>query len=323
MSYTATSRDLSLPSGSQPSWVAQRNFAASAPKAETATQEAAKSQNDDDEFTFSDFIDTVNPLQHIPVLSSLYRAATGEKINNTAQIVGDTVYGGLLGGVTGIATALAGQVIKEETGKTPEEHVLALFQDNAPSATNDPQPTQVAMNDAKPVIAPPPPSNVVDAKDTSIEDTEETEEADDSEQDNETPETELAQQQPTPEKAPEVKTPTAVATSTDTPAIAPAPTGAINRLAKYRANPVDIMPKQVNAAPLPYRPSHTAPVTGTTAAVSPAAVTTANKNASATPNQANPIPPEMVRDMMRMGLEKYAKGLDTGEFTIPSVDLKE
>src|ERR1700722_4577543 len=32
-------------------------------------------------FTFADFLDAINPLQHIPVVSSVYRQATGETIN--------------------------------------------------------------------------------------------------------------------------------------------------------------------------------------------------------------------------------------------------
>ena len=35
------------------------------------------------EVSFFDFLDIINPLQHIPIVSSLYRAATGE--SSTAQ----------------------------------------------------------------------------------------------------------------------------------------------------------------------------------------------------------------------------------------------
>ena len=47
--------------------------------------------------SFGDFLDMVNPLQHIPVVSSVYRAATGDSINPVSRISGDALYGGVLG----------------------------------------------------------------------------------------------------------------------------------------------------------------------------------------------------------------------------------
>ena len=47
--------------------------------------------------SFGDFLDMINPLQHIPVISSLYRAATGDTISPVARIAGDALYGGIMG----------------------------------------------------------------------------------------------------------------------------------------------------------------------------------------------------------------------------------
>lgn len=47
--------------------------------------------------SFGDFLDMVNPLQHIPVLSAAYRAVTGDTISPTARIAGDALYSGILG----------------------------------------------------------------------------------------------------------------------------------------------------------------------------------------------------------------------------------
>ncbi|MDR3425240.1 MAG: hypothetical protein P4M13_09275 [Alphaproteobacteria bacterium] len=47
--------------------------------------------------SFDDFLDMINPLEHIPVVSSIYRAVTGENINPVSRIAGDTLYGGALG----------------------------------------------------------------------------------------------------------------------------------------------------------------------------------------------------------------------------------
>lgn len=46
---------------------------------------------------FDDFIDMVNPLQHIPVVSAVYRAVSGENINPVSRVAGDALYGGVLG----------------------------------------------------------------------------------------------------------------------------------------------------------------------------------------------------------------------------------
>lgn len=53
--------------------------------------------------SFSDFLDMINPLQHIPLVSSIYRAATGETINPVSRIAGDILYGGAIG--VGLASA--------------------------------------------------------------------------------------------------------------------------------------------------------------------------------------------------------------------------
>lgn len=47
---------------------------------------------------FGDLLDTVNPLQHIPILSSLYRTITNTEISPLADIAGSTIYGGPIGG---------------------------------------------------------------------------------------------------------------------------------------------------------------------------------------------------------------------------------
>jgi hypothetical protein len=49
-----------------------------------------------DGFGFDDLVDIVNPLQHIPLLSALYRWATGDKISQGASLVGDVMFGGAL-----------------------------------------------------------------------------------------------------------------------------------------------------------------------------------------------------------------------------------
>jgi len=94
------------------------------------------------EFGFGDLIDTINPLQHIPVVSTLYRAITGDEIGNVPRVVGDTLFGGPLGFITGMVNV----ALREESGKDLGEHMLALV---TPEGAGDPAAgTQVASKPA-------------------------------------------------------------------------------------------------------------------------------------------------------------------------------
>ena len=44
------------------------------------------------EFSFGDFLDIINPLQHIPIISSFYREITGDEISPHARVIGDTLF---------------------------------------------------------------------------------------------------------------------------------------------------------------------------------------------------------------------------------------
>ena len=77
----------------------------------------------EDGFTFGDLLDLINPLQHLPVISTLYRKFTGDEIAPGPRLLG----GGLFGGVLGVASAAVGVAVEAATGKDIGEHVLALF----------------------------------------------------------------------------------------------------------------------------------------------------------------------------------------------------
>lgn len=66
----------------------------------------------EDEFSFWDLVDIVNPLQHIPVVNAVYREITGDQINNFGRIAGGAIFGGFLGAAIGGVNAIA----KNETG---------------------------------------------------------------------------------------------------------------------------------------------------------------------------------------------------------------
>jgi hypothetical protein len=101
-------------------------------------------------FGFHDLLDTINPLQHIPVVSAIYRWLTGDTPGNVARIVGDTLFGGPLG----LAAGALSVAFKEETGKDPGEIAMALVT-GAPDDAAKPQlaaadPTASALSAAPP-----------------------------------------------------------------------------------------------------------------------------------------------------------------------------
>lgn len=79
-----------------------------AEKSEKPAVNAAKK----DEFSFWDIVDIVNPLQHIPVVNTIYREITGDQINNFGRIAGGAIFGGFAGAALGGMNAIA----KNETG---------------------------------------------------------------------------------------------------------------------------------------------------------------------------------------------------------------
>ncbi len=77
----------------------------------------------EDGFTFRDFLDIINPLQHIPIVSAIYRHLTGDTIDAGAKMAGDILFGGPLG----LAGYVFGTAVAETSGKDPGEHLVALF----------------------------------------------------------------------------------------------------------------------------------------------------------------------------------------------------
>lgn len=65
-------------------------------------------------------IDIVNPLHHIPIVSSIYSQVTGDEINTPAKIAGGAVYGGVMGGLVSAATSVLEYMIETPPGKPVE-----------------------------------------------------------------------------------------------------------------------------------------------------------------------------------------------------------
>lgn len=116
--------------------------------AEPGVPDSTATKNPPREFSFWDLVDIVNPLQHIPVVSTLYRKITGDEIGNFARVAGGAVYGGFLGAAAGGINAL----VVSETGRDIGEMVLDTFtggQDKPPVvASADPMPLNPMSNGA-------------------------------------------------------------------------------------------------------------------------------------------------------------------------------
>ena len=89
-----------------PSWWAQSNPSGEADPA------GAETGGTDNSMGFADFLDVINPLQHIPVVSTLYRELTGDTMSEAARMAG----GALWGGPAGVIGALANTITNAEAG---------------------------------------------------------------------------------------------------------------------------------------------------------------------------------------------------------------
>ncbi len=92
------------------------------PSSPPAEQKSASKSSDWD-FSFHNLLDIINPLEHLPIIGTIYRAITGTHIGIPEKIAGDALYGGLWGAVSGVADAAFEAVTGKDFGST----VLALF----------------------------------------------------------------------------------------------------------------------------------------------------------------------------------------------------
>jgi len=74
--------------------------------------------------SFNDLLESINPLQHLPGVGTIYRAATGETAPIAARIMVGTAMGGPLGFLGGVASAMM-----EVTGFVDTLHAIANGRD--------------------------------------------------------------------------------------------------------------------------------------------------------------------------------------------------
>ncbi|MHA1567224.1 MAG: hypothetical protein ACTSX7_18085 [Alphaproteobacteria bacterium] len=101
------------------------NIAARMPAPDAITGTASPTAEPEEPTSAGDFfwhlLDVINPLQHIPVISTIYRALTGDEISPAAKLAGGVLFGGPLGA----AAAVASIAIEGATGSDVGEHLLA------------------------------------------------------------------------------------------------------------------------------------------------------------------------------------------------------
>jgi hypothetical protein len=77
----------------------------------------------EDGLTFGYILDIINPLQHIPVISIIYRSLTGDALSSAARIAG----GALFGGPIEFISSVANTAVLVFSGKDIGENIAAAF----------------------------------------------------------------------------------------------------------------------------------------------------------------------------------------------------
>jgi hypothetical protein len=106
-------------------------------------------------FGFTDLLAVINPLQHLPIVGMIYRSLTGDTIGNVARVVGDGLYGGLLG----LASGLVDVASVEATGKDIGQHIVDTLDigdvfDGAAPKPEAPSPAAPAQTQDPPKLPP-------------------------------------------------------------------------------------------------------------------------------------------------------------------------
>jgi len=97
---------------------------------------------------FDTVVDTVNPLQHIPGVSSAYQAATDDTMNPVASMAGGFLFGGPVGLMAGAATSFLEMV----TGKSVAQHAVSMFGGDSDTSGSNASQTASLPGDGTPML---------------------------------------------------------------------------------------------------------------------------------------------------------------------------
>lgn len=101
----------------------------------------------DGEFGWDDFLDLINPLQHIPFVNMAYRALTGDQIYGAARMV-DVAFGPIAGASTAVDLAF-----RDVTGESMAENAIAAVFGTGDAAPGDSLDGEVSVNTASAQLA--------------------------------------------------------------------------------------------------------------------------------------------------------------------------
>ncbi len=79
----------------------------------------------DDGPSFSDVLDLVNPLQHIPIVGALYRKLTGDVIAPAIRVAGGALFGGPIGAALSLGSMLVEPANAKEGATKTADPVVA------------------------------------------------------------------------------------------------------------------------------------------------------------------------------------------------------
>jgi hypothetical protein len=126
-----------IPDGKMPTFKPASTSASGGSASATSTGKSSGKSNDGlklwdgGSFDFHDILDVINPLQHLPVVSSIYRSEVKDEIGAVPRLLGSMLYGGgVVGALIGAASAIVNIVVEHETGKDLGQHIYtAIFGD--------------------------------------------------------------------------------------------------------------------------------------------------------------------------------------------------
>ena len=106
--------------------------------------------------SFKDVLDIINPLQHIPIINTIYRHLTGDEEGAVADVAGGALYAGPVG----LVGSMIDLAVKGESGRSIGDNILHWLgfdddEDEAKTQTAQTQQAQQAQQTAA-AVAPPP-----------------------------------------------------------------------------------------------------------------------------------------------------------------------
>jgi hypothetical protein len=132
------------------------NPVASGPLAPPTRPGAAAPAVASETLSFDELLSSLNPLQYIPVVGTLYRAITGDRANEGVRDAGSLVLSAVMGGPFGVVANFATTLVEKLTGYGPEwlgGQVVAELGLNLKASPNDATATSAPVVATAPHVA--------------------------------------------------------------------------------------------------------------------------------------------------------------------------